>query len=81
MSWAGTKPYEIRRDDRGFEIGDTLILRETVHSGANMERHPEKFPLTYTGRTITAMVASRLVGYGIERGWVILGLKYMECSQ
>jgi len=31
---SGRKTYELRRDDRGFAVGDRLTLRETSHTGA-----------------------------------------------
>ena len=41
----GTKRFELRRDDRGFEAGDKLLLREW---------NPETE--TYTGRALTVGV-------------------------
>lgn len=38
------KTYEIRKDDRGFEVGDRVHLRETEHTGEEMS---EEAPLVY----------------------------------
>lgn len=32
----GMKTFEVREDDRGFEEGDVLFLRETRHTGEEM---------------------------------------------
>lgn len=32
----GEKTFEIRKDDRAYAVGDLLILRKTVHTGAEM---------------------------------------------
>jgi len=68
----GRKTYEIRRDDRGFSVGDTLTLRETKHTGAEMAS--SGMPLEYTGRTTGKVVTHILRGsvYGLLPGWAIL---------
>lgn len=33
---AGLKPWEIRYDDRGYQVGDMIILEETRFSGCEM---------------------------------------------
>lgn len=33
---AGLKTFEIRYDDRGYQVGDQLILRKTRYTGAEM---------------------------------------------
>ena len=71
-SMRGDKPFEIRFNDREFEPADYLILRETIHSGAEMKKG---MPLKYTGRTLTRMVTYVLDGYGVKDGWVILGVR------
>ena len=43
--WMGRKAFEIRKDDRGFSLGDTLILQEY-----NAETE------SYTGRSIVCHV-------------------------
>jgi len=70
---SGRKPYEIRRDDRGFRVGDTLVLRRTVHSGDEMAAGE---PLRYTGEEAVRRVTHILEGpaYGIAEGWVILSV-------
>jgi hypothetical protein len=67
----GKKTYELRKDDRGFMVGDTLTLRETCDTGADMAAGA---PLEYTGRTTGRVVTHVLHGpiYGLAEGWVIL---------
>lgn len=69
-SLAGNKPWEIRRNDRNFKVGDRVTLRETFHTGAEME---EGESLAYTGRKIGGVISYVMHGpsYGLIHGWVI----------
>jgi len=65
---ARDKNFEIRRDDRGFETGDILVLREwdgTDYTGA------------YTVHRITYILRNASE-YGLMSGFCILGLCPME---
>lgn len=70
----GTKTFEIRLDDRGFAVGDTLRLRRTRYTGREMRRNCR--PLEYTGeeelRTVTHILRGPV--YGLGMGWVIMSL-------
>ena len=70
----GRKPFEIRKDDRGFEWGDVLKLRKTKHTGAEMAAGA---PLEYVGPPLYVYVTYILRGpiYGLADGWVILAIK------
>lgn len=62
----GVKPFELRRGDRNFQVGDVLKLREF---------HPET--QTYTGRFIRARVLYITEAGefpGLEEGFVIMGM-------
>jgi len=80
----GTKPFEIRKNDRGFKIGDTLLLKEYKEGGAiygEKENNSEvEFDQGYTGQEIIKEVTYILEGsqYGLEEGYCILGLKDTE---
>lgn len=79
----GTKTFEVRKDDRGYQVGDTLLLQEwgTVpyllhadHLTGVAERDD------YTGRICIRRVTYVLRGrqFGIENGYVVMGLAEME---
>lgn len=72
----GVKTYEIRLNDRGFEVGDTLHLRETASTGDEMANHGR--PLRYTGRHALREVSHVRTGYGLADGWCILS--FAECT-
>lgn len=70
---AGNKPYEIRKNDRGFAVGETLWLRETQSTGVEMRAGA---PLAFTGRECRRKVTHVLHGaeYGVVDGFAILAV-------
>lgn len=58
----GTKPFELRKHDRDFKVGDTLLLREFVPSTG------------YTGRDCRRFISYMLAGPWLAEGYVALGL-------
>jgi hypothetical protein len=73
--WLGKKKFEIRFNDRDFNVGDTLWLRKTQFTGEQMR--VESFPLDYTGASILAEIGYILTGYGLQEGWCILGINVL----
>ena len=78
-SFDGLKPWEIRFDDRGYEVCDHLILRETQHCGEDMK---DGMPLVYTGRELVVKVDFILfghpAGYGLDDGWCIMSVSGVD---
>jgi len=70
---SGRKTFEIRKDDRGFEVGDFLVLRKTLRTGEEMK---QGWPLEYVGPPIYVYVTYILRGpiYGLADGWVIMSI-------
>ena len=65
----GIKTFELRKNDRGYKVGDILEMMESVE-GKN------------TGRTVKALVTYMLEEYtGIEDGYCIMAIKKMEESE
>lgn len=59
------KTFEIRRNDRDYQVGDTLVLKEWYRG-------------KYTGRELTRYVNYIYYGdgtYGLSEDYVILNLK------
>lgn len=61
---AGIKPFEIRYNDRDFQVGDYLRLREIVPI-------PDTSPVMYeyTGRVLITEVLYILKGVGLQDGY------------
>lgn len=57
----GTKPFEIRKNDRGFAVGDTLRLREWTGTA-------------YTGDLVEVEV-TYLTDYAQADGYVVMGVR------
>ena len=67
LSLGGLKPFEIRKDDRGFEAGDTLCLQEW-----------DPFGRAYTGRELlrrTTCVIRSAGPLALPDGLVVLGVE------
>lgn len=88
---AGRKRFEFRKDDRGFEVGDVLRLKEFLPEGHGFPHLPEGF----TGREVLADVLYILRGprappvnatrnftevgpYGVPEGYAILSIRVLE---
>jgi hypothetical protein len=70
---SGRKTFEIRKDDRGYEVGDSLKLRKTRYTGSEMA---EGLPLEYIDLPLYVYVTYILRGpiYGLADGWVIMAI-------
>jgi len=58
----GRKRFELRRNDRNFKVGDTIVLREWTESG-------------HTGRKVSCRIDYILERYdGLDPDYVILSI-------
>lgn len=64
----GEKTFEVRRDDRGFQRGDTVVL-------ARLDRHASG-AVSKSDRRLRFTIGWILTGgqFGIEPGYVVLAL-------
>lgn len=76
-AWDGRKTFEIRFNDRDFQVGDSLYLLETQHTGEEMRAGA---PLVYTGRTQMKVVSHVLTGYGLAPGWCCLSFEAHQAA-
>lgn len=69
---AGHKTFEVRKNDRGFQKGDVLHLREYCVTHEN-----PAYAFKYTGNAFLVRVTYVLSGdtFGIKDGYVVMGIK------
>ena len=65
----GDKSFEIRKNDRGYQKGDTVIFKVVERGGMAMEvfNHPLsgiEFEITYV-----------ISGWGLQDGYVVFGIR------
>lgn len=68
---SGEKNFEIRKNDRNFQVGDVLVLLEYDISKKE-----------YTDRIISKKITYILPGgqFGVEEDYCIMGLKNIDSS-
>lgn len=74
----GEKNFEVRRDDRGFQKGDKLkLIRLRFDSLALGSKYVEDRDYSNSRRILERKIIYILTGgqFGIEPGYVVLGLK------
>jgi hypothetical protein len=71
----GEKNFEVRRDDRGFQKGDTLRLLRLYDNGSYKDRAVE-YKAGKPAHVLTRKISFILTGgqFGIEPGFVVLAL-------
>jgi len=71
---SGDRPFDIRRDDRGYQKGDTLVLQRTRETSLH------NVDYDYHGKVVHELrkeISWIMTGgqFGIEPGYVVLALK------
>lgn len=71
---SGEKTFEVRRDDRGFQKGDVLVLRRCDDAPPHYESEGDAG--RFSTRDLRKRVTWILTGgqFGIEPGYVVMGL-------
>jgi hypothetical protein len=78
----GKRTFELRRDDRGYQVGDVLELLEWEPGD-----HPDRATARYTGRSARRRITYVLRGAGLgcvaplkglSVGYCILGLENID---
>ena len=64
LAWQGLKHFEIRLNDRDYQVGDTLVLREW-----------SKTTQSYTGRRVRRKITYLYEGEMTAPGYCVLSVK------
>lgn len=63
---SGEKTFEIRENDRDFQVGDTLVLREWVTLTGQYSGRQHEVEVTY------------ITDFAQKEGYVVMGIKPMK---
>ena len=72
----GVKKFEIREDDRGYQVGDILVLREWLPNDPNVKIGEHNVPGAYSGEVLHRRVTylSRIDIHGAAE-FVVMSLE------
>lgn len=70
---SGEKPFEVRKNDRDFQVGDVLLLRKYQNPRPGYEHVPGFYTGAHMRRRVTYILHGP--GFGVEAGFCILGLE------
>lgn len=70
------KLFEVRKNDKDYKVGDTLVLKEYCPAGTNICGDIAEWDF-FTGKAIMAEVTYVLKGgkYGLDKDYCVLGIK------
>jgi len=74
----GLKSCEIRKDDRGYSVGQILWLRETKYDAQTPQGLHHSFGSIYTGRNLYMRITHVQRGYGLQEGHCCLSVIPVE---
>lgn len=68
---SGAKTFELRKDDRGFEVGEKLDLREWDPTSMDESK--------FTGRRLSVRISYILRDskFGLATGYCIMGIEFL----
>lgn len=69
-----SKPFELRKNDRGYEVGDTCVFREMKLVGNGYDNYDESFTGHKCVRHVSYVLTREMFPH-VPFGYVILGLK------
>lgn len=74
-AWESLKKSEIRYNDRDYQVGDFILLKETTLPASEIKRRAR-----YTGRQMFIIIEHIQEGYGIMPGHVLMSFSVIECK-
>lgn len=77
---SGDKMFEIRKDDRGFMLYDTLVLMEYTKEYNPIQDYPNVNPTSNEGRLLKAM-REYADGYGFSGNFTVVSVQYILTSK
>lgn len=68
---SGEKPFELRKNDRDFQVGDTLILQEWLPKEGHFSPNELMVEVTY-------VFIDSSGSFGLKEGYCVMGIKILE---
>lgn len=73
----GIKPFEIRKNDRDYKVGDTLRLRE-YNPDLETDVDAERFTGRDVRAAVTYIITHDMFPNGIPEGYCVMGIRVIE---